>query len=126
MLVLQIACMPGSRAQTFPVSGPSGRFSPTRRIAVGLYPEYPSELVGSGASATVTADCVIERDASITHCLIIKNTGLPALGNAMLNWLKGANAPRYLPAIRDGVPQREEHQWVVTFRPGAPVAVPIS
>jgi protein TonB len=80
-------------------------------------PAYPEIYEDSAVPGNVTVDCIIETDGNPTHCEVVHVSGGPAFATETMRWLAGPRHPVYRPAMRDGQPQREEHQWVVSFRP---------
>jgi hypothetical protein len=65
----------------------------------------------------VTVDCLIRTDGNPAHCRVLAVTGGAAFADETLRWLNGPGHPVYRPAVRNGVVQQEEHQWVISFVP---------
>ena len=100
------------------MQAPDERFSAAHIIGGTPRPEYPEQYQDSDKIGKVTVDCFIEVDGRPSNCRVINQSGGAAFAQATMSWLNGGNPPRYKPESRGGVPQRSEHQWVVTFQAG--------
>jgi protein TonB len=92
-------------------------FSPSAILGGAPAPGYPGVYEDAARSGRVTVDCTIETNGDPAGCRIVNSLGGPAFATETLRWLTGPTHPLYKPALRGGVAQREEHQWVVLFEP---------
>jgi protein TonB len=120
---------PSAVNQTPPTSTPVGtgprqapadtKFSPSTVVGGEPAPSYPPAYEDAERPGQVTVDCVIEMNGYPSGCRIVHAAGGEAFAAETLRWLTGPGHPIYRPALQGGVPQRMEHQWVVTFEPPA-------
>jgi protein TonB len=94
-------------------------FSPSAILGGAPAPSYPETYEDAARAGQVTVDCTIETDGNPAGCRVVKALGGAAFAAETLRWLTGPGHPVYKPALRGGVAQREEHQWVVLFEPPA-------
>lgn len=92
-------------------------FSPSAILGGAPAPGYPEIYEDGARTGQVTVDCTIETNGNPAGCRIVKALGGAAFAAETLRWLTGPGHPVYKPALRGGVAQREEHQWVVLFEP---------
>jgi periplasmic protein TonB len=93
------------------------KFQPAAILSGAPSPAYPEAYSDAPHDGRVTVDCMIETTGVPTNCRVIAQTGGPAFATETLRWLTGPTHPTYSPAVRDGQPRREEHQWAITFLP---------
>ena len=98
-----------------PQAAPDNVFSASKIIGGPRDPGYPDQYADSGRTGRVTVDCFIETDGRPSNCRVLNSAGGAAFAAQTMNWLQNQGV-RYRPTTRNGVPQREEHQWVVTFQ----------
>jgi len=116
-LTTRVAPLP---APTPPTSSPQRQehdFTPAQILSGSPSPDYPEAYADDPRSGQVIVDCVIEITGVPTQCRAVHSSGGPAFAAETLRWLTGPSHPTYRPAVRDGAPRREEHQWKVMFEP---------
>ncbi|MEJ0045683.1 MAG: energy transducer TonB [Rhodospirillales bacterium] len=91
-------------------------FQASQLVAGERAPAYPEAFADSGRAGRVAVDCVIEVTGNPSHCRVVSASGGAAFAAETMRWLTGPAHPVYRPAIRDGQPRREDHQWVVSFQ----------
>jgi protein TonB len=98
-----------------PTANPEYVLTTAHVIAGSPGPAYPDTYQDTGKIGRVTVDCVIETTGAPTQCRVLAAVGGSAFATETLRWLTGPSHPVYRPAMHDGLPRREEHQWVVRF-----------
>ncbi len=98
-----------------PAPRPEDLFTPAHVVAGNPSPTYPDAYQDTGKIGRATVDCVIETTGVPTQCRVLASSGGSAFAAETMRWLTGPSHPVYRPAMHDGRPRREEHQWQVRF-----------
>ncbi len=74
---------------------------------------YPKRMQDTGREGFVLIECVVDTAGHPSDCKVAEAHGGDAFGDAAMNYVKEA---RYHPAVRNGQPVTEKHQWRIDFK----------
>ena len=106
------------RSNTKPVAAPprpavADRAFSARNLS-SCKPETPEDY--EDRTGRVVVDCTIDQSGHPGGCRVLSTAGGSAFASSVMTWLD-SGCVRFNPAIRNGQPVSEEHQWAVTFQP---------
>jgi protein TonB len=94
------APVPDSEVSAIPIAGPPL--------------VYPARMEQTGREGRVEIACDVDTDGATSNCAVIAALGGDAFAEAAMAYVQRA---RYRPAVRNGVPVREQHhKFSITFR----------